>query len=355
MYGSSRYRSYGRVIPVGPFSRGRTVYPQYPNRKRKRGAPVRQGRMVRRRIVKSFTATRTRRKRRALGAKKTGDNSSHSKCVMGSKMRGVPNRVYKSIMGMNTRLVQGAGRFQSTAGVQAVRYWTTLQRDQLAAIETEVKALAVANGANANSTTKLFLGWVRSRIHVRNQSNSVCKLVLYDLAVKRQTAATAIDEPTECWNLGMTDAGPSSGASDSTLIGATPYQSPLFKRYFSVRKVTIVDLEPGQQHEHIRFHRIGRIVGSEQWDRTTGVSHSGLTSYTMAVLHGALYHESATPDTVTYMPVTCDFAVSDEIRYGYVPYNTVRIQPPESAFTKTIVNGDFMGENQDQDVDLIQA
>lgn len=174
-------------------------------------------------------------------AQKTGDNSSRSKCVIGGGRRGVAVGVYKKIMGMQSRMATASTNQGGSLGKQTAFDTVSLSMTELNALETEVKALAVANGAAATATVKMYLGWMRSRMHLRNQSNSVVKMTLYDVVTKRNPGGTSIDTPTEVWNLGISDAG----GSNLNEIGETPYKSPLFKRYFSIRKVSIIDLEPG--------------------------------------------------------------------------------------------------------------
>lgn len=99
----------------------------------------------------------------------------------------------------------------------------------------------------------------------------------------------------------------------------------------------------------MRFHRINRLVSSAEWDRLGGASVTGVTTYTLVVYHGSLIYESATPATVTYHAARIDYAISTELRYGYIPFNAMRVQAP-TGFPTGIIDGDFMGENQDADI-----
>lgn len=293
----------------------------------------------------------TKRKRQRAGVShiRNGDNSSVSKANIYGRSS-MLSSMYRRLLGIQSRMRTDSGRTTGIVGKQQNFSLATLRLADITDIETEVKAAAVTAGASASSTVKLYLGWVKDRLHYRNQSNSLTKLTLYDVVCRRNPPSTVVDEPVETWNLGITD----QGGTDSLELGETPFKSPYFKRYFSVAKVTVVDLEPGQQHEHIRFHRINRVVSSVEWDRLTTTTVPWLTSYTMAVFHGSLIHESATPNTVTYHSSVIDWARSVEVRYGYIPFNTMRVQAPV-GFPSAIVDADFMGEDQDIDANVINA
>lgn len=153
------------------------------------------------------------------------------------------------------------------------------------------------------------------------------------------------------WSKGFTDFG-SSGAQ--LLPGNTPFQSSEFRRTWYVRRVTLVHLEPGQQHEHTVVHRFDQVVDSTRWANSNAQSISGLTGYTMIVWNGALGHESTDASKVTYMPLKIDYLRSEEYSFGYLQRNTPSYVV-DSTIPTAITNFDHMGETQDADMDNIDA
>jgi len=187
-------------------------------------------------------------------------------------------------------------------------------------------------------------------MRLKNQSNCVAKLSLYDLVTKKNTVSSSLDEPGELWAKGLTDYG----AVGVTTVGFTPFRSPEFNQYFGVNRVTTVSMEPGQQHDHVVYQLYNRVLDSIQFENNVGTSIAGVTRFLLVVFHGSLGHESASASTVSYMPVTFDYAWSSEYTYGWIE-KSARGFTATDANPTTIVDMDFMGENGDVDANIVTA
>lgn len=337
--GSAAYARTMGMRPV-PFKR--------PGRRRtrltgwKKGVRPRLGMRVRR---GAYTATRQKRKLYGNG-KKTGENSSMSYARAGrSWMSRYAKFLYKRVQCRQVDAAHSTGRWESNFGQQTCRDVPSLNSTHLGRLKT------AAAGGTVDNNIRLFIGHVKRKLFMRNQSNSVAKVTLYDVVFNRQPTNLLFDSPTECWTKGYND----QGLTDQQLeVGNTPFNSPEFRNFFKVVKVTVINMEPGQQHEHTFIHRINRVVDSTSFDHSSMVFYRGLTSFTMPVFHGSLCHESASPNTVSYLPVVMDWSLFNEVHYGWMPQNR-----PNYAYAatvpKTITDADFMGEADDIDANNIAA
>lgn len=309
------------------------------------GAPPRMGRRVRPRMANSYVFTKTKRKRFGK-VRSHGDNASASVNSIGKKFLTRYDRMmFRKIVSPQTFFYNQYGRMAGTQGKQYVENFSFMQKSTLAAIK-----LNAAGGVATDNPVKFFLKSGKSVMKFKNQSNAVCKLTLYDIVTKKNTVSATLGDPPLCWQKGLTDFG---GASNTT-VGFTPYRSSEFNQYFAVNRVTTISLEAGQQHDHVVYHRYNRVVDSSQFDNNVGMFIAGLTRSCMVVFHGSLGHESAAPTTVTYMPVTIDYAWSYEYTYGFIEKTTRTFTATDNNPT-TVVDFDFMGENGDADVNPVSA
>ena len=327
-------------------SRGPLVRWNYRPKKRPyssaNSAPPRSGRRVRRRVARSYTSVKRRRWRRRVAPAKSGDNSSHSKCVTGRRWSKLNGALFKKVMGLQTKCFNASYYWSSQVGGQGAYQISGLDRTMLQAVKTTLV------GSTSNNC-KIFLGYYKLRVHLKNQSNVVGKLTIYDIVTKFNPFVSSCDTPTESWNKGLGDMSTGAVTASCNMIGATPYVSPEFKKFFSIRKVTIVDMEPGQQHEHVRFHRVNRVINSTDFDDSPQVSIRGMTVFTLFVFHGSLMHEALDASKVTYSPMKLDYALTHECKFGSLS-DTLPSYSVETAFPSTVVDGDVMGEAQDVNI-----
>jgi len=256
--------------------------------------------------------------------------------------------IMKRLLGRQSIAKNSSYTRSSATGAQYVWSFDFLTKTTLSDMKT------AANEASATTNdVVLYVGTIKHRMHFKNQSNVVSKFTIYDIVCKRTpSGVSGYDSPTDMWDKGLYEMG--AGSNMSQAIGQVPSRSPEFRNHFSIHKITNVNMEPGQQHEHTVFRRVNRVLHSTLWDDVGGDFVSGLTHSTMLVWHGSLGHEHLVPGNVSYTPVTMDYAIFTEYDTAYLPNNK-----PSYAVTdtipKTITDWDFMGETQDDDTNLIQA
>lgn len=346
-----------RRLGGNPFAPIRGVpYAMPYSRKRKRppggstvtGAPLRLGRRVRPRMAASYSFTKTQQRKKRPGRITThGDNMSSSVNSIGKKfLSRFDKYIAKKIVSPQTVFYNGTAQLASTTGVQAISSLSFMTSSDLNDL-----FLQAQGGVASSAPTKVFFKSGKSIYRLRNQSNCVAKLTVYDIVVRRNPPSSSLDTPIECWSKGLADYNVASGI---VTVGHTPFRSPEFNQYFSVNRATTVFLEPGQQHDHTVYYRYNRLLDSTTFQNSSGVSVAGLTRFCMFVAHGSLGHESAQPSTISYMPVTIDIAWSKEYSYGWLE-KTQKSYVVADNNVKVITDWDQMGETGDADVNLVTA
>lgn len=310
-------------------------------------AEPRMGRRVRPKLSASrtLTKTKTEQKRSLPGVTKTGDNSSMSYFTFGDPVSFYLKRLFRYMQGRKTTVSNSSSYLTSGTGVQASIQLSILNSTNLNSIKLEANA-----GVATANALKLYLGYAKHRLVFKNQSNCVGKVQIYDI-VSKYITDTSIDSPIEAWTKGYTDLGL---ATQPTIIGNTPFNSPEFRRCFNVKSVRTFNVEPGQQHEHTVIHKINRVYNTTVWDNIgTQASVKGITSWIMVVFQGSLGHETDNTK-ITYMPMKLDYVQHTEYNYGFIPYSTPSYTNTNNLST-AVVDFDFMGETADADVNNVQS
>lgn len=331
----------GSVVPSVYRAYGPGLAPSAPRRRpptgTSSGAPLR-GRM-RMKLKNAVSATLTRRKKRKnVNLKSHGDNQTFSVNSIGK------NKSKKSLLqkltAPQTIFTNLNGNASSTQGKQGVTVFSFLQKADLTSIETGANG-----GVTTNNNIRFYLKTGKFVLKLRNQSNSNCKLTIYDIVTKRTPPVSTYSNPLQCWSKGMNDYGITSGYQ---IVSNTPFKSPEFRQYFAVNKTVTISLEPGQQHDHTVYHKYNKLVDSVRFQNSSSLAIQGLTRYCMIVYHGLLGHESTAPAVVTYLPVTLDYASSYEWSYGYIDKTSPTYVMTDNNPT-TVADFDFMGESGDID------
>lgn len=291
--------------------------------------------------VRIGAPTKTQFKKKLFGSgRKTGENSSMSYCKTGRPwMSRYMMQLYKKVQSRQVDSKVSVGNATSSTGLQQIFFQSSL----LPADLTRMKTLAAGGTATAN-TVRFFIGHVKRKMCIRNQTNTVAKVSIYDMVYKRNPMDNAFDSPVELWSKGYTDMG---RTNQHLQVHTTPFKSPEFNRYISVKKVTVMHLEAGQQHEHTFIHRVNRVIDSTEFDNASNISAiGGLTSTTMIVFHGSLGHDKAAPATVTYIPITLDWTLHSEASFGIISRNTPSYEY-DGTIPTTVTDMDFMGDADD--------
>lgn len=352
MYIMSSFNTYAKLMGYKP-----VIYNRLKPRKIGRGAPrkptltkdptivgprPRMGQRVR--TGRSYTKTKTKIRTKVGGPRKQNDNSSISSNYIGKgKMnRGLYN-LSKNVIAPQTLDYYGSGNLTCTQGRQSVNSFDFLTLGNLNTIKSSITA--------SNTNIRLFLKTARFRITMRNQSNVNARMAIYDIVTKMQTPSISIDTPVEAWVKGSTDFG---DANAPYYIGQTPFKSGEFRRYFAVNKVTYVNMEPGQQHEHIVYHKYNRLVDSSIFENQVGTAIKGITRFCVVVFYGHLAHQTDNATNVTTCPVNIDYMVNRQWSYGWLS-NVLPTMTITNTIPTNILDLDQMAEDQDKDLDPISA
>lgn len=337
-----RQRSYAHSASIRPYR------PQVPKRpKAPPSAPLRRGPRVRVAISSGGTVTQLQTKRKYKPGKvaKIGDNASISYTNYG-KLNKVNKQLYVKLMGHSIREAMSSSSVISTQGRQNVLNIPLLSRTDLELIKTDTNATVATE-----NDCSMLLKTAKLCFSFKNQSNTMARCTIYDIVSINSGYTATIDTPTEAWDFGFNDMGT---ASQSLTIGTTPYGSPEFRKNFRITKVTKVPLEPGQQHDHVVKKKMNWFVRSTRWANTAGQNVRGLTYYCLLVWHGSLAHDNTAATSVTYTPVRIDYVTRRSYSYAYLNNNKPSYVMVDSLPT-AIADLDFMGENQDADLDPINA
>ena len=121
----------------------------------------------------------------------------------------------------------------------------------------QLDLLSIENVVNTifsgNATRKVLFESVSVEIMLQNQCYMNVCVIRYDIiARKNLDSQSAIAwgawAPNQAWAVGEQDE--SVAATNSSIIGSTPFQSSLFTTYFKVFKATHQLMAPGQTHVH---------------------------------------------------------------------------------------------------------
>lgn len=310
--------------------------------------PLRMGRRFRIRYGARPGMTQLKRRRnKPQNAIKNSDNSSLSSVTIGiKKYSRFMAQLLRNTHPVTTTSIQ-ASNLVCSQGLQRVFDFAIMNNTDLAAIKTAI----TTGSATPAAPTKFYLKNAKVRYSFRNQSNVNSRCVIYDMVTKKLGPVTSMDTPVECWQKGYTDYGVSNG---EITVGLTPYKSPDFRYHYKILKTTYINLEPGQQHEHVVNHNYHRVVDSVNFESATQASLPGLTRWTLLVFYGHLAHNSVSTSSVTTAPVTIDYMVNRTYTYSVLaPYQ------PKYSLTNGLPTGiadlDQMGESGDVDNDPISA
>lgn len=291
------------------------------------------------------TAVRTKKKKRGPRVVRASMNGSTSFTRLGRRRFRRFGSLAKAVAHVRALATTSSGAVTAAQSKQGATQFGLLIGSDLVAIRTAANA-----GVATENELKLFIHSSRCKLHLRNQSNSLCTALIYDITTKRQPFATSFDTPYEAWQKGMTDM---ALAGHEGNIHQVPNFSSEFRRFFSIAKVTKVLMEAGQQHEHTQIHGFNRLFNTTTVGAGPYQSYPGVTSWVMVVFYGSLGHESATAGNVGFTPITLDYAHFKEDKFSYIETTL-----PSYTFTNglpAVVDFDMMGENQDADVNAVTA
>lgn len=148
----------------------------------------------------------------------------------------------------------------------------------------------------AETTRRFVLDRATAAIHMKNMTDVLTYVTVYDLICRRDEKVADRVDPTYRWHEGLEammfsgDKG-SNNPYPNSYVGATPFQSQSFVQFWLVKKSTKVVLTAGTEHTHYVTIRPRNIFTRQFCE--TGNLH-GLTYVCMVVAHGDLTNERVT-------------------------------------------------------------
>nr|WAE43194.1 MAG: capsid protein [Cressdnaviricota sp.] len=148
----------------------------------------------------------------------------------------------------------------------------------------------ITNHLSTTAGTKTHFVQASSNTKFQNNCNAPVFLTIYDIVAKRDVHANDLNNlgPNYSW---VSD--PAVPANFLFMVGAIPYDSPQFCKYWTVLRTTRINLALGESCEHITSTKPNRIwdsslnyVGNTTSDAANTCSWKGLTQYTMVVACG---------------------------------------------------------------------
>lgn len=232
------------------------------------------------------------------------------------KMTGSPNYLNVTYPGY---LFGNGGQQQFSAwylnvGNDLRRIWASIQSQYVEknnTYKTEYVA-SIGNVPIKNASFRYVLETAMSVLNLANTSGTPQNLELYDIVAKRDVGQAGYDisgnpiqggvlfgqglpgilDPAVAWYQGMTDQSTTAtGFEPTTLesvspynLGATPYNSKLFKDYFKVVRKTNVSLPIGGQHKHCVDLKPNFVVDNDLLQQNN--VFRGLSFFTLVVASG---------------------------------------------------------------------
>lgn len=197
------------------------------------------------------------------------------------------------------------------------RIWASIQGYYINQNSTTKSEFAGNAGSIPNATFRYVLESAMSVLHLANTCGTPVNMELYDIVCKRDTPqvplaftgnflstvftnpvgrdgqGTTILDPSIAWYLGMTNqasqaTGFETNAQELPIgpsnLGATPYQSKLFKDYFKVVRKSNVVLPIGGQHKHFVDLKPNFIIDNDLMSQNN--TFKGLSFFTLVVVNG---------------------------------------------------------------------
>lgn len=233
------------------------------------------------------------------------------------KRAGQPNFINITYPGM----IKGDGGQQQfgswwlNCGNDLRRIWASIQAEYVAKNSTTkaefVSSLPGGAGNYPNLSFRYVLESATSQLYLANTSGTPQNIELYDIVMKRDSGQVGFDisgwpigsiggrpgtefiTPETAWYLGMKNQqSNASGFGEVAFVekvepynlGATPYQSKLFKDYFKVVRKTNVSLPIGGQHKHFVDLKPNRIIDGDMLSQNS--VFKGLSFFTLVVASG---------------------------------------------------------------------
>lgn len=234
------------------------------------------------------------------------------------KKTGAPNFInitYPGVISCAGGSQTNSSWYLNTAG-DLRRIWASIQAQytsKRAATGAEYVSVTSGGLGTTDASFRFVLESAISQLNLANTSGTPVNMELYDIVAKRDSPQIPLDmsgnivyfggkfgqstnllDPGVAWVLGMKNqsysaTGFQNDGSTYELpspenLGATPYQSKLFKDYFKVVRKTNVSLPIGGQHKHFVDLKPNVVIDNDMM--TQNNAFKGLSFFTLIVASG---------------------------------------------------------------------
>lgn len=265
-----------------------------PRRPRASTRPRRKTRSALGRYKKRGPLRRYRRKGGPLKLNTTAGKLTESLCSVRTRMRPMPGvaAAIKRVGSSNFYLSTSSLAVGADQGKQGALSWGNITLGDL-------KNLRLYISATTAVPSRYVLESVQSEYVMTNCGTNTIQAIIYDITAKRDILAawnynmppggsitnTVLPIPEAYWANGLLQQSANSINIDN--LATTPFDSQLFKQFFTVTKRTILTMTQGATHRHVVLQKPNYVVNDAmvaQYAEVEGIA--GLSSYVMVVVQG---------------------------------------------------------------------
>lgn len=269
---------------------------------------------------------------------------------------------------------QGVAAWYLNAGNDLRRIWASIQSDFVKRNTTSgAEYVTDKDNQTVNPTFRYVLETATSLLNIANTTGTPVNMELYDIVAKRDSPqvptdfggapatgggkfgqSTLILDPAVAWKVGManersTATGFETAAvdlADASNLGATPYQSKLFKDYFKVVRKSNITLPIGGQHKHYVDLKPNAVIDNDMLQQNQ--VYKGLSFFTLIVVSGV--PTIACPSAVIDQPLrnpagdvntsAVSVSIIQQVRYKWTWVEDSRENIYRASYINTL-NGNF--------------
>lgn len=242
--------------------------------------------------------------------------------------------VDKKALAKNYYVLNGYARQTGTVGQQSIGIVNTMFN------YTDINA--ISQKISVNQTNKFLLKNCSAEVLMTNQDSGNAQIILYDIVARRDLASSAnITTPASAWQNSYGDEGGVN--ANATIVGTTPFSSDLFTQFYKVVKMTYLTLGQGQSHTHRLKFDANKIIDGEYIQYNPN-GFKGLTCFTMMVVNGMPYNDTATKTQVSTGNTAIDFIFRKQYSYTWKQDVDTNFSVSNNLPQLFTVNEDIMNE-----------
>jgi len=256
----------------------------------------------------------------------------------------------KLIGAPNINSTQASRTMQVDAGFQGYQTLAWADNDEL------YRLSAMQTTLQSTPIPRFVYNSLQGELLFTNATNMACEIEIYDIVAKRDinyemnyripSSGAAFPWP-QSTPVGAWEIGVSLGNNEGTLlsprlsqyIGCSPYDSQVFKDYFTVKKRTLVQMPLGAVHRHTVNISPNKLISGSLYNNDLTYGWKGLTTWTMWVVKG--YPVATTEGEAT--TASCEMLCVQSVRtkFNWVADATVTVYTQDNLTTPVETNQGF--------------